>query len=140
MKIKQNSWYFEKQSWLYGCRSVQSKKYKKKILGFNKKIRTKLAFPPQQKTDTTAQLCCTLSTYVTPKIISCQIKKLTQHHNCIVLWVHIYVVCKTKTYFPPEQKLTEQHNWKKGSSSPRVASVFVSLSVFLSVSKVKRVE
>jgi hypothetical protein len=25
------------------------KKYEKKILGFNKKIRTKLAFPPQQK-------------------------------------------------------------------------------------------
>ncbi len=29
--------------------------------GFNKKICTKLAFPPQQKTDTTAQLYCTLS-------------------------------------------------------------------------------
>ncbi len=29
-------------------------------------------------------------------------KKLTQHHNCIVLWLHLYVVCKTKTYFPPE--------------------------------------
>jgi hypothetical protein len=32
-------------------------------------------------------------------------------------------------------KLTQQHNWKKGSSSPRVASVFVSLSVILSVRK-----
>ena len=30
--------------------------YEKKNLGFNKKIRTKLAFLPQQKTDTTAQL------------------------------------------------------------------------------------
>ena len=30
--------------------------------GFNKKICTKLAFQPQQKTDTTAQLYCTLST------------------------------------------------------------------------------
>ena len=36
------------------------------------KILTKLAFPPQQKTDTTAQLYCTLSTYVTPKTISRQ--------------------------------------------------------------------
>ncbi len=54
--------------------------YKKKILRFNKKIRTKLAFPPQQKTDTTAQQ-------------------------------------------------------EKSSSSPRVASVFVPLSVILSLSK-----
>jgi hypothetical protein len=43
--------------------------YEKKILGFNKKICTKLAFPPQQKTDTTTQLYCTLSTYVTPKTL-----------------------------------------------------------------------
>ncbi len=41
--------FFEKQSWLYGCRSIQSKKYKKKIPRFNKKISTKLAFLPQQK-------------------------------------------------------------------------------------------
>jgi hypothetical protein len=66
------------------CRSIQSKKYEKKILGFNKKFRTKLAFPPQQKNDTTTQLYCTLSTYV-PKTIFRQIKKLTQHHNCMVL-------------------------------------------------------
>jgi hypothetical protein len=32
------------------------------------------------------QLYCTLSTYVTPKTISRQNqKKLTQHHNCMVL-------------------------------------------------------
>jgi hypothetical protein len=49
--------------------------YEKKILGFNKKIRTKLAFLPQQKTDTTAQLNCTLSTYVTPTPISRQNQK-----------------------------------------------------------------
>jgi hypothetical protein len=35
------------------------------------------------------------------------------------------------------KKLTQQHNWKKGSSSPRKASVFVSPSVILSV-RVKR--
>ncbi len=37
------------------------------------------------KTDTTAQVYCTLSTYVIPKIISCQNQKLTQCHNCFVL-------------------------------------------------------
>ncbi len=50
----------------------ETEMYEKKILGFNKKIRTKLASPPQQKTDTTAQLYCTLSTYVTPTPISRQ--------------------------------------------------------------------
>jgi hypothetical protein len=48
-------------------------------------------------------------------------KKLTQHHNCMVLQVQSSIVCTTKTYFPPEPKLTQQHNWKKGSSSPRKA-------------------
>jgi hypothetical protein len=33
------------------------------------------------------------------------------------------------------KKLTQQHNWKKGSSSPREESVFESLSVILSKSK-----
>ncbi len=45
-------------------------------LSFNKKIRTNLSFLPQQKTDTTAQLYCTLSTYITPKTISCQNQKI----------------------------------------------------------------
>ncbi len=49
--------------------------YKKKILGFNKTIRTKLAFPPQQKNDTTTQLYCTLSMYVTPTPIFRQKQK-----------------------------------------------------------------
>ncbi len=49
--------------------------YEKKILGFNKKICTKLAFPPQQKTDTIAQLYCTLSRYITPTPISRQNQK-----------------------------------------------------------------
>ncbi len=40
---------FEKQLWLYGCRSIQSKKYDKIILRFNKKLCIKLAFLPQQK-------------------------------------------------------------------------------------------
>ncbi len=33
-------------------------------------------------------------------------------------------VSNTKTYFPPEtKKLTQQHNWKKSSSSLRAVSV-----------------
>ena len=60
--------------------------YEKKILGFNKKIGTKLAFLPQQKTDTTAQLYCTLSTYVTPKTLQipipmCEMKVRVQQEN-----------------------------------------------------------
>jgi hypothetical protein len=61
--------------------------------------------------------------------------KLTQDHNSIVLWVRMYVVCKTKTYFPPEPNTDTTHNWKKGSSSPHVASVFFPPSLILSVSK-----
>ncbi len=40
-------------------------------------------------------------------------------------------------HFSPELKTdtTQQHNWKKGSSSPCKASVFVSPSVILSISK-----
>ena len=55
------------------------------FLGFNKKILTKLAFLPQNKNDTTTQLYCTLSMYVTPKTYPARTKKLTQHHNCMVL-------------------------------------------------------
>ncbi len=58
--------------------------YEKKILGFNKKIGTKLAFLPQQKTDSTAQLYCTLSTYVTPTPISHQNQK--NKHNTTTVW------------------------------------------------------
>ncbi len=70
-------------------------------------------------------------------------KKLTQHHNCMVLQVHRNV--QPKPISRQNQKLTQQHNWKKGSSSPREAwagsssprkaSVFVPLSLNLSVSK-----
>ncbi len=60
--------------------------YKNKVLRFNKKICTKLAFPPQQKSDTTAQLYCTLSTYVTPKTLRipipmCEMKVRVQQEN-----------------------------------------------------------
>ena len=66
-------------------------------------------FPDRlKKTNTTPQLYGTLSTQV---------------------------VCKTKTYFPPEHKTDTTAQLEKGSSSPRVASVFDSLSVIPSISK-----
>ncbi len=40
---------------------------------------------------------------------------------------------KPKPVSRQNQKLTQQHNWKKSSSSPCKASVFDSLSIFLSV-------
>ncbi len=68
------------------CKIKKPNKYLLK-LSFNKKIHTKLSFPPQQKTDTTAQLYCTLSMYVTntKNYFPPEPKKLTQHHNCMVL-------------------------------------------------------
>ncbi len=69
-------------------------------------------------------------------------KKLTQHHNCMVLQLHSSVY--NQILFPARtKKLTQQHNWNKGSSSPheawadssspREASVSVCLSVRQSV-------
>ncbi len=69
-------------------------------------------------------------------------KKLTQHHNCMVLQVHSSMY-NQNPFHARTKKLTQQHNWKKGSSSPREAwtgssspheaSVFVSPSVCESV-------
>ncbi len=42
---------------------------------------------------------------------------------------------KPKPISRQNQKLSQQHNWKKSSSSPRKASVFVPLSVIPSVSE-----
>ncbi len=100
--------------------------YEKKILGFNKKIHTKLAFPPQQKTDTTAQLYCTLSTYITPIPISRENQKKNTTPQLYGTPITL-LVCKTKTYFPQEQKTDTTAQLEKSSSSPHVASVFVSL-------------
>ncbi len=52
----------------------------------NSQICTKLAFPPQQKNDTTAQLYCTLSMYVIPKTLQkpipmCNMKVRVQQEN-----------------------------------------------------------
>ncbi len=84
-----------------------------------------------QKTDTTAQLYCTLSTQVTPKTISRQNQKTntTPKLYCTLSMQ----VCKTKTYFPPEPKTDTTAQLEKSSSSPRPAGVFVPLSVILSV-------
>ena len=56
-----------------------------------------------QKTDTTAQLYCTLSMYVTPKTISHQNQKTNTTSQLYYSKYHTKV-CKTKTYFPPEPK------------------------------------
>ncbi len=136
---------FEKQLWLYGCRSIQSKKeihsngksgshcfceIKKPNKNFLK-LKCDWWCSYFDMTDK----YCTLSMYITPKTISrCNQKTNTtpQLYCTLSTWV-----CKPKTYFPPEPKTdrTQQHNWKKGSSSPCKASVFVSLSVILSVCK-----
>ncbi len=60
--------------------------YKKKIRIQQENL-YKINFPATtKKNDTTTQLYCTLSMYVTPKTFSCQNqKKLTQHHNCMEL-------------------------------------------------------
>ncbi len=75
-----------------------------------------------QKTDTAAQLYCTLSMYVIPKTISRQNQKtstMPQLYCTLSTWI-----CNIKTYFRSEtKKLTQQHNWKKSSSSPCAASV-----------------
>ncbi len=78
--------------------------------------------------------CIVHYTYVTPTLISRQNQKnntTPQLYGTLIT----SVVCKTKTYFPQEQKTDTTAQPEKSSSSPRVASVFDSLSVFLSVSK-----
>ncbi len=57
---------------------------------------------PNQITDTTAQLYCTPSKYVTPKTISRQNQKTntTPQLYCTLSMQ----VCKTKIYLPPEPK------------------------------------
>ncbi len=87
---------FEKRLWLYGCRSVQSKKeihstrnfipmYEKKIR-IQKENRTKLAFRPQQKNwhNRTTVLYTKYISNTKNNFLPEQ-KKLTQHHNCMVL-------------------------------------------------------
>jgi hypothetical protein len=59
------------------------------------------------------------------------------HNTTTVLYSKYMSMYVNQNLFPARTKNWHniQHNWKKGSSSPRAASVFVSLSVFLSVSK-----
>jgi hypothetical protein len=68
-----------------------------------------------RKTDTTAQLYCTLSTYVTPKTISLQNQKtkpisrqnqkLTQQHNPPDRRLELFFSGRNKTFLP-QQKTT----------------------------------
>ncbi len=89
---------------------------------------------PYQKTDTTTQRYCTLSTYVTPKTISLQNQKTnTTPQPYCTLREHKYV--KPKPISCQNQKLTQNHSWKKKASSPRAASVFAPPSITLSICK-----
>ncbi len=83
-----------------------------------------------KKTDTTAQLYCTLSMCVTLKTISRQNQK-TNTPPQLYCTLSSTCVCRSNPFPHQNQKTdtTQQHNRKKGSSSPRKASVFVSLSV-----------
>ncbi len=109
---------FEKQLWLYGCRSIQSKKEIHSNRKFGTNCFCKIKKPNKnflklkcnwwclyfdttdkyhtlgmykspktisrrnQKTNTTPQLYCTLSTWVCkPKPISCQNQKKTRHNS-----------------------------------------------------------
>ncbi len=71
--------------------------------GFNKKIRTKLTFPPQQKKyHNHTTVLYTKYVRNTKNYFPPEPKKLTQHRT---VWYSKYIViCTTKTYFPPEQK------------------------------------
>jgi hypothetical protein len=113
MKIRVSTWSFLSvtipSEYLFLC-------WKRKF-GFNKKVRTKVPklMHEIRNTSTTVRkilvpkkLLSGVCKYVKPKPISCQ-----------------------------NQKLTQQHNWKKCSSSSREASVCDSLSVILSL-RVKR--
>ncbi len=78
-----------------------------------------------QKTDTTTQLYCTLSMYITPKTIPCQNQKTNTTPQLYCTLSTSTKVCKTKTYFPPEPKTDTTAQLEKSSSSPRAASVIV---------------
>jgi hypothetical protein len=54
--------------------------------GFNKKIHTKLAFPPKQKNrHNRTTVLYTKYVHNTKNYFPPEPKKLTQHHNCMVL-------------------------------------------------------
>jgi hypothetical protein len=92
-------------------------------------------FPLHPKTDTTAQLYCTLSMCKTPKTTThCNQKTNTPPQ----LYCTLSSACifEPKPFSHQNQKLTQYTaQLEKGSSSPREASVFESPSVILSVSK-----
>ncbi len=83
MKIKVSTWSFLS---VVHPLQIPIPMYKKKILGFNKKILTKLAFPPQQKNwhnRTTVLYTKYVRKYVrnTKNCFPPESKKLTQHHK-----------------------------------------------------------
>jgi hypothetical protein len=109
--------------------------------GFNKKTRTKLTFPPQQKKyHNHTTVLYTKYVHNTKNYFPPEPKKLTQHHNCMVHSKYIVEYVQPKPISRQNKKLTQQHNCNKGSTSPREASVFVPLSVHPSVRAKRGIE
>ncbi len=81
-------------------------------------IRNK-TFPPQQKnwhnrtTVLYTKYVRNTKNYILPKP-----KKLTQHHNCMVLQLHSSMYNQNLPISRQNQKLTRQHNWKNWFLQP----------------------
>jgi hypothetical protein len=80
------------------------------------------------------QLSCTLSMYITPKTISCHNQK-TNTTPPLYGTLSTYVVCKTKTYFLPEQNTDTTAQLEKRFLQPMRSECICSPSVILSVIK-----
>ena len=120
----------EKQSWLLG-------------------ICTKLTFlPPQKNWHNRTTVLYTKYVRNTKNYFPPEPKKLTQHHNCMVLQVHSNMYnqnlfparTKTDTTAQLEKGSSSPRKAWAGSSSPRKASVFVPPSVSLSVRAKRGIE
>ncbi len=72
----------------YICTRRKFPLYEKKIW-IQQENSYKISFPARRNNDTTTQLYCTLSTYVTPKTISRQNQK--NIHNTTTVWYSKYI-------------------------------------------------
>jgi hypothetical protein len=125
---------FEKQSWLYDCRSIQSKKNIHSNRKFGSHCFCKIKNPNKNFLklkcdwwssyfDTTDEYC-THSMYITPKTISRRIQKTNtapQLYGTLSTWV-----CKPKPISCQNQKLT-QHISTTGKKVPPVHAMWLYL-------------
>ncbi len=125
---------FEKQSCLYGCRSIQSKKEIHTNRKFGSHCFCKIKKPNKNflkvKCDwwcsyfDTTDKYCTLSMYITPKTISCH-KQKTNATPQLYCTQSTYV-CKPKPISRQNQKLTG-HNSTTGKKVPPAHAKWVYL-------------